>query len=364
VFHLFNKVYLKHESLYNSSNAGLIACADKSQHPISRIMGIETAVMPTFDEILQQQYNNDIENLWESLLKQSPNTRFDFLVDAKILSQITIQYWKSIFKNPDLESIYKLHKFFVLDSRLKSFIFNDFSSHSRSDFYNSIKFLSKNDFTELYEKTQVSTVLNSVKKDAFGFEYLLADYFNNPKTRYQKAFKEKVRSLAWKKWANDAEVLKADILNDFYNIKKLVPTIDIQFEAITEVEKHLTNDPNLNWMLDENFNEHNPDYIRRNYSKDIFVNLYRNLFVTWPGGTESLNSLPSAEVFSDDQMALTNLVFDEDFDEFLRKDIARGFGCLLTSDHLRQKSNQIFVSYLYEKIRNKQTDELKHYELA
>lgn len=361
MFHLFNKIYLKHETLFDTSGIeSLILTSEKAEHPLGRLIGFETALLPSFSEILEKDFSNSTEVFWESLLKRDSNVRFDVVADSKMLNQTIIEFWKSIFKNPDPESIYRIYQFSVLDHRLKSFLHNDFSKISRNPFYNSTQFISKSEFMELYEKAKVVSVLHEAKKGPFSFEYLLADYLNNPNGRYLKAFKEKVRTLAWKKWINDADVLKAEILNDFYNIKKIAPDIKFNFDDVADIEKRIADEESLSWMLDEKFNEQNADYIRRNYSKEIFLNIHRNMILACPTAAQ----LPLQQWYADDQMLLVNLVFDEDFEAFFEIDMTRGFGCSLTGDQLRQKANQIFVSYLYDKMRTKQTDELKAYELA
>ncbi len=361
MFHLFNRVYLKHESLFSSGDVkSLVVMSEKSQHPLGRLLGFETAILPSFYDILESDHGNSIEKFWESILNKEPDTRFELVADSQMLNYLVIQYWKSIFKSPDVEGVFKLYNFFILDSRLKTFIYNDFSSVSRKSLVKSIQFMDKSQFVELYEKLEPVAVLRDAKKDDFSFEYLLADYVFNPQTKYLKGFKEKVRNLSWKKWMGDMDVLKGELLNDFYSIKKLVPSIDFSFDDAIHVEKYFASNESLSWMLDEKFNSRNSDYIRRKYNKNIFLDIFKNMIL----GSPSAENLSFQEWYADDQMLLTNLVFEEDFDAFLHIDMKRGFGCSLTGDHLRQKCNQIFVSYVYDKIRSKQAHELKHYELA
>lgn len=360
--HLFYKVYLKHESQYDSNHDSYMLFCEKKDHPLKKILDIGDVQVPAFEEEFAEKFSSDYEKFWLFLI-QKTKERFDFYVDSELLHKFLIQFWKSIFKNANANEIYKLHSFYILDSRLKSFLQNDFAFGFRSELQRNVSFLSYEQFEVIYNEMPTVNVLKHADKSAFSFEYLMANYFSNPESQYAKAFKEKVYRLAWKSWVNDTEILKAEILNAFYDIKKLIPSIDIDLSKPQQVEQYLLTNPYLSWMLDKDFNENNPDYIRRNYNKNIFIELHKNMHTSWGASSETVNKISEEKFFIDDQIMQTDLLFDEKYDEYLQKNIDKGFGCIFINDHLRHKSNQIFASYIYEQVRNKQLENLKGYEL-
>lgn len=342
----------------------MIAFSTKKAHPLANVLGLVDSEMPSFEDILSERYESRPEKLWQDLLSKNPKQRFNFFVDTEILNKTLLQYWKSIFVNHTADSLFQLYNFFILDNRLKSFLQKSGQIIPRQQFYNSINFMTRDEFNALYEQVQPVDVLRNADKRIFSFEYLMADYFFNPNSKYAGAFKTKMKNLAWRSWINDAEILKGEILNAFYDVRKLVPHIKIDFTSIPQVEHIILNEPMLRWILDDQFHEDNADYIRATYDKQIFLDLHRNMYSSWGGKSETFDALREGQTLADDQFMLTELVFEERYDEFLVKDIEKGFGSVFTNDHLRQKSNQLLPGFIYEKVRNNRTNELQPFELA
>lgn len=364
--HLFNKVYLCHESIYNTQSESLLLFSEKRQHPITRNFGIEAFEIPLFDEILGQLFDNSEEKFWQTLLAKNPQKKFSLFADTQSFSRLLIQFWKSIFPNHTPKGLFKLYQFFLIDNRLKSFLKYDHPEISRQYLQKELNFLTFEEFEKVLNTVPKIECLSQTNKSHFSFEYLLADYFYNNNSKYAYAFKNKIKDLAWRSWINDAEILKAEILNSFYDIKRIVPDFEVDFndpKYIQHLEKYIKIHPKLSWMLDPLFDENNAEYIRANYKVEIFTELYTRVHHSW-GENPNYIGNESLGLLGDDHVLQTNHVFNERYTEYLLKNINKAFGCIFTNDHLRNKSNQLLPGYVYECVRNNTTELLKEFELS
>lgn len=363
MLHLFNKVYLKHESMFETTSESIMARSERKAHPLAFLVSFEGAELPSFEEMLKDRYENSFDKFWTDLISISPDKKYSVFVDSKVLLELSLQYWKSIFKNPNVESLYRLYSFSILDNKLKSYLLKDSQVSSKKRFNESLHYISKEEFTEVFNNTPVIQCLVDLDKSVLGFENLLANYFATSSSKYKDAFKERLGDLAWASWFDDVQILRSELLTGFYDLNKLLPELKLDLSAPVSIEEEILKNKHLAWMLDPKFEESNMDYILRKYSKDIFVDLNK-VMVFAKGASHKKELLTDNQLFFNYQVHLTNLVFDEKFEEFLKQDIEDGFGCQLINDHLQHKANQLFVSFVYDKVRMNELDILKDYELT
>lgn len=364
--HLFNKVYLRHESLYDSFGEILIGFSEAKPHPLAETLNLVESRYPAFQDILDEKFEGSIEQMWASLLQKDKTKKVNFFVDTVMMHKILVQYWKSIFKNPDINFIYQIYRLFILDNRLKSFLMVDMKRVARDKLYNALAPMEFGDFEKLYKETPASEVLKKCDKSVLGFEYLLANYYHSPDSFYAGIFLARLKELSWKFWFNEAEILKAEILNAFYDIERLVPEMKVNSEiigSVTEAEKMIASNKLLSWIVDENFNKANLEYVQRKYSKDIFLTLHERMFSYWSGREGAMQDLRKGGSLADDQALKTDFIFDGKYLELLEFDIKKGFGCIFTSELLRNKTNQILTGYIYDLIRKKDQKALAMFEL-
>lgn len=288
--------------------------------------------------------------------------KYSVYVDSKVLIQLIIQFWKSIFKEPSVDALYRLYNFLILDNKLKSYLLTDDRLRNKAKFNEAIYYISKAEFTEIYDSAPRIQCLMDLDKSILGFECLLANYFVPEASRYKECFEERLGRLAWLSWFSDIQILRAELLTGFYDLNKILPDLKLNLEEPISIEQTILGNKHLAWMLDPKFEENNMDYILRKYGKNIFIDLHQHM-VFAKGAESKKNTVTDNQLFFNYQVNLTNLVFDENYEEFLKQDIADGFGCQLINDHLMHKANQLFVSYVYDKVRSNELNNLKDYEL-
>lgn len=345
MIHLFNKVYLRHETEYDSFAKSILLLSNAKDHPLVGLLNIPQIEAPTFDYVLQTYFDNNIEVFWDEMREKTE--RFDIFTDTTIMLKLAIQFWKSIFVNATVDSLYELLNFYMADLRLKSFIFRDISFERWKVYQDSHKFMTKEKFAELFEETRPSEVLMSLPKDNLSFEFLLADSYFNPNSKYKGALLDKVKNLAWKTVFHDIEDIKSEIFNGIYDIKKMVPHVEVSPENLDQLEQIIYKEPSLRWLVDEKIENQNIDYVRNAYDKETFLTFFRHL------------GFPEDYEF----VVRMKLAFDGKYEEYLDKDIRKGFGSAFTGDTMRQKANQLLTSYIYDRIRSGKTEELKKFEL-
>lgn len=362
MLHLFNRVYIKHESMFETVNESLMVRSERKAHPLAFLVSMAGAELPSFEEILKDRYEDSIDNFWKELVLMPADKKYSIFVDSKVLIQLMLQFWKSIFKNPSVDSLFRLYNFSILDNKLKSYLIKDDRVKNKAKFNEAIGYISKDEFIELYNNAPKIQCLMDLDKSALGFEYLLGNYFVPEVAQYKDFFEERLGKLAWSSWFADTQILRGELLTGFYDLNKLLPNLNLNLDEPISIDQTILENKHLAWMLDPKFEENNMDYILRKYGKDIFIDLNQHM-VFAKGAESKKGTITDNQLFFNYQVNLTNLVFDENYEEFLKQDIADGFGCQLINDDFVHKANQLFVSYIYDKVRSNEPNVLKEYEL-
>lgn len=359
MFHLFNKIYLDHEGHFNSKYPYTILYSESKPHPMSLLMKQEFDSIPSFESVVNQEYHGKVDLFWEKMVNDpKPHVIY---ADTLQFHKFQIQYWKSILKNNDVESLYEIYLFYAADFKMKSTLsFNrgDNKLGTTSDLY-LIKDL--NEFKELYETVEESQYLAELEKGSVGFEYLLGDYFHDQNSEYASDFLIRLEKLSWKCWFSDVNALKEDIVGSFYDIQRLLPHVSLRGLGPDEIFKKIKTESSLKWITDRNFNEQNISYVKQKYDKHIFCSLAKEINRIWGYSFNRLVNDKAPLAF--DQILLTELIFEGRFLEFLMHDVKKEFGCIFVNEKIRDKSNMFMASYIYDKIRMQDFAALKLFQL-
>ena len=359
MFHLFNNIYLEHDSRYHTRDEHIILNYISTNHPMSKTFNIEFDHPPTFDEILKTKHNDDIDNFWTWLLDKKEE--FVIFADSVIFHQLQIQLWKSVFPKSTSESIFNLYQFFLNDYHLKKFLYSDGRLSITTNLNRPYYFDDFSNFNSQYITIQKSEALSNMDKGMLSFEYLMANFAYNPLSKYREDFINRVEKLAWKSWFNDMNALKTDIIGCFYDIQTLIPEINVHNKNSQEILETIASDKNLQWITDTKFNEYNITYIKRTYPAKVICDLIKNVNSIWGVSFNQFKDTNGPIAF--DQIQFTTLLYEGKYLEILDRDVLKGFGCFFVNDKIIDKANLLFSSFLYEKIREKQTSELKTYQL-
>lgn len=357
MFHLFNRVYIEHERWFASLYDHCVIHMQEGNHPVARRSGL-TLIVPSFEDYIKESFQGDIENFWSTLITKPKDKPFMVYVDQGVFDRLQIQFWKSVFQKRSVEEIYRLFKFYYLDNRLKSFLntenkirFED--TRFRSDL------MPFEEFNQLFESLPVVNNLVEMDKQSLSFEYLLANYFLDTKSQYAKAFLVRLEDLSWKAFFDNIDILRSEILNSFYDFKKILPEVSLNFDNIEEVESFILSEPKLKWISDPEFNNRNRKYVLNNYSKEDFLSLTREMAKNWVLYPDITDEEVEKQLECEDHYQLIKCIFEGKFEKLLEMSMAKNFGCIFVSDDMSNKANQILPLFIYDKVRTHKLDELE-----
>lgn len=357
MFHLFNNVYLEHVQFYHSQFTHVIIPSEESSHPVSKIANVDLGRIPGIEEFLNMHHEGKLDNFWEWLLSESHEEPFVVFVDQKLYTRLQLQFWKSIFEDGTAEDIYKLYRFFCNDKLIKRLLSVE---RPRNLFGETqpLLILTKDEFNTEFENMTRSEALLVMDKSQLSFEYLLANYYLAPESPLAMKFMEKVEDLSWKAFFDNMSILRNEILNSFYDIKRIFPDADIDFYNFESIEKFVKNEPRLKWISDLKFHDRVRNHVTRYYNKEIFLHLTREMAKAVLQSPEVSGDLIEKVIDCDDQIKIINCVFDKKYKELLLDNINKKFGCFFISDDLNNRSNQLLPLFIYEKIREQKIDDL------
>lgn len=362
MFHLFNRIYLEHEKWYSSKYEYLFLFQSGGKHPLSRTVDFPFEEIPTFQHYLDDHCSGSEETFWQELINKPRKKKFVLYVDSELYFQFQLQYWKSIFENLSVKDAYELHKFYYLDRHLKKYLFHDRGDVTHSDFEEN-SFLNFSEFADRFDKVPVIEALALMHKGNVSFEYLLGDYYFDKKSKYAAAFQTKLKNLCWKIWFDDIEILRSEIINAFYDIKKVIPTAQFSLDDVISVDQFIRSEPCLSWILDKNFNEDNIDYIKDTYSQDVFIEFPKKFRQAWDLRISSTDPKILEKITIQDYHLPTEQLFEGKYIEILEDNIQKNFGCRFVDETLRNKANQLLPCFVYDKVRSGKTEELKFLKL-
>lgn len=362
MFHFTGRIYLEHEKWYNSKYDHEILYTETSNHPAARTVNFDFAKLPSFKEVVDEKYEGSEQTFWEKTLAQAKNKKFVIFADSALYLRFQAQYWKSIFEDLSAENAYRLHKFYYQDKKLKQFLYVDRAGAKAHDIDDN-PFLSFEDYAKVYNEAPIIDAFAQLNKGDVSFEYLLGNYFFDKKSPYAPAFKTKLKNLCWKIWFNDMEILRSELINSFYDINKVIPSVHLDIEDVTSFEEIFKKEPKLRWMQDPDFNEDNIDYVRDTYDSETLEDLAKSFRDNWDLKILSEDKEILSKIKIQDHILPTKKVFEEKYLELLDENIQKNFGCRFVDEFLRNKANQLLPCMIYDKARTNQTDQLSFLKL-
>jgi hypothetical protein len=344
MFHLTNKSYLEYDFKFTLQYPYAVASDRWSEHPLVDVNHEAAKQEPSFPELLENEYENDLEK---------KTHKFVLYVDPDTFLNLQIQYWKSLYKGISLEDTYFLYKTYVESVRLNSYIFMESQwepasmAWSKENILSEVKLVDFTKFKLMFNKVESVKAIENMDKRRVSFEYLLIDYFADENSPYRLELLDRVKKLTWDNWLDELEHLKYEILSGALDAHKLDPNIETN---VGSIEEGLSKSDILSWTVDPLFNE-NVDYIRQTYDHRIFVPCWQRLADQWGVGY-------------DDMDELNELINSDNYEELLRRDIARGYGCSYTRTRFMNKANQVLATWCYERVRQGDIPILKRFSLT
>ncbi len=340
----------------------MIASKECVEDPLLyEVLGEKPELLQTGDnleDIINKNFDANRELFWEYLFKPGTTERYLCYVGEDDFFYLQTEYWKSIFIEPCSDFLFLLHNLFIQDLKLKSLCGKTLAGDNGNRALQELKPLNKAEFLELFNDVKASEFLSLVPNSSRSFEYLLADYLNNKKQ--SNAFNEKLKLASWKVAIEEIKILRNEVMVGVYdylhygyhgNQEKVLITKDI-----TSVIDMIKADPNYLWILDEEIEPENHEYVKSCYSPEMFKTFLTHQAQKYPGTIKD-------EAIQNKIIEILELVFDEKYTELLDLDIQSGFGSLFFSGSENTKVNNLLISYVYDQYRNNELDKLKCFRM-
>jgi len=351
MFHIANRVYLEYDYKFHQQYPYIVASSRWKDHPITISKSELIAQVPSFQELLSERYNNNIETFWSSLLSET--RKLIVFVDPETMAKLQFQYWKSIFKDDiKAEDLHKLHASWIESNRLSSYYSligswdRGTNSWSKSNAFTELAIPTLADSTKLFNETVASNTIKSMNKSSISFEYLMAEFFHNNASNYKQELLKRIEFLTWDNWLDELEHLKYEIISGNIDAGKLDTSLRM---SIGNIESELAKSDLLKWTVDPAFTN-DAEYIKANYDPQIFVNCYIKLAEVWQHDY-------------DDMSQLSRLINEKQYEELLNRDVNRNYGCSYTRTRFFAKSNHVFATWCYDLKRKGQTSQLAPFVL-
>jgi hypothetical protein len=351
---LINRVYIKHDNNVTPSTGQtrIIVTDREMRYPFPEDQQV-------LDRLFIKHYVKSLEELdalyggrdglWSSLLLSKE--KLIIIASAKITAELLIQYWKSIFKNPEKTFLKLMYDMFVAQENLlgcrekeRQIFLEDSNVLSRK-----CEAVSNDVFDILFDTVQASEVVSTLTKDKLPFEYLLMGYLT--KSSDSGATTEFYRRSVNIILVNIVRAIvnaKEDFFSETHNYYLVNGQTDLG-EFQTDPIGYLSKHNKLAWVVDEDFFYGNEDVILKKYSlaklKDIF-RVYNTLFK-----------------FEYDEEKALDFIIEKDYAGLIDYDIADEKGNFFGADAMVIKINGLLISHLYQLVRNGKVEELQCFEL-
>lgn len=351
MFHIANKVYLEYDYAFNNKRPYLVASSTWGDRNFINIDLSAPQSALTFDELLTANYNGSREDFWTEMVEKTD--KFVAFIDPNMLVELQVQYWRSIFDNISVTDIHRLHNAWVDTEKLRNSFqpIGDYDANTsewnRANAINSLDYKTLEQITTIYNNNAPSAVLQGLDKNNVGFEYLLADYYNDNTSPYAANFIERVGYIAWDNWLDEIDHLRYELISLGLDIDAI--DTDLTSEPGSLISQ-INSSNALSWILDDRLED--LDYFKANYDHDKAM--------------AALQDLADAQGFDWESNVLTpistNLVA-EDYATLLSNDIAKGAGSMFVKERFIGKMNTVFVSWVYKMVRAETTANLSGYQL-
>lgn len=288
-------------------------------------------------------------DFWGGLVSRGPRSdRFVVHLDERSFYRTQLQYWRTILPSANEPGLHFLHRTFIEDCRLRSFLSPDSEAIRGRERYRDLRPWSREEFAaEWSSLPPVPPELAALSRERVSFEYQLATLFLNPATPLKSVVLEKVKHYTWGNWFAELNILKGDILNGIMDINRLLPpSAGIDTRDPSCLLPQVLGNPYLSWVMDTEFRWPNCDHVIRAYDRTIFKELYTRFYNLWEVDTEDMNEL-------------IDLIYTHQYETLLMRDVKRAFGSVYSAGLFRSRINQILVSWIYRCSRENRPEPLR-----
>lgn len=349
MFHLFNSVYLADKALYQGYTHSIVideVARLKPRH------GLYFKQYPSWEMFVDSELQGHSENFWKFIYDLGESgQRYIVFLNSENLLKLQIVFWKTVLPHITIEGGFDLHKIYFEDCMLRCHLPEHMLNQEVKTAYRSYKLLNYERFQQQWNDAEKSPYLGEISKDLLSFEYQLGDYFVNSDTPVKPALLKKIGHFSWVNWVSEIFILKTDIINAILDVNNLLPEEHhIDTSVPGAIYSQIIGNRYLNWILDDQIQPRNYEYVEKNYSREMFKFLYDRFYSLW-------------QVNGEDMAELIDLIYDHQYEELLIRDVGRRFGSVYSSNRFQDRINQVLVSLLYRLKRENRISELRQFSL-
>lgn len=350
---LFGKIYIDHWSFFSTTKNKVVLANQLSCHPYEISKDIKGEPLETYQAYLEKNFSGNPEAFWENLIQNSDQTQLVLLLDSHLFCEFVLTYIKSIFPQISLTGAYSFYGLLKRHYDARSLIKPHIGSNKLGI---PLEHLDQKEFDLKYQSISPVSCLESISPNLIPIEYLMPSFLTNSSSLAGMAFEAKFKQYLEFVAKLDIEEYRKEIINSGVILDRLSDYVEGKKDALLESE--------FSWILEEINVEGSVAIIAdklKNYPlKDsLNKNAAYVLSMTDNQTTHFEMKLEVPFVFADlvDNPHLSVL-------EWLKRDIAQGFGSKLFRRHSFMKCNHSFISWLYDSFRRSDFDNIKQYVIG
>lgn len=359
---LFKNVFLETQRHFHTKYQHLVLSKHTINHPLSIILREEVGKVDSFESYLNDKHKGSEEDFWKFLVNIPEDDVFVVFAEDEMFQHLLFTFWKNIFTDLSLDSLYELYNCFQIESSVSNVLTIDRADNPFGNSSKHFPSLSKEQLKKRYEEASTISYLRKLDKEILSFEYLLAEALGDPQSIYLPTFLNVLKEESWAAWFADLEEIKSQIVMCFHDIHKIFPELESWESRFTGPEEMIQSHPSLSWMLDESFHSKNIAYVLKNFAPEVFSDLQRRCdeacFVFFLNGKTKLDTTEIYNLASKGQD-----LFDQNYFKILQDDIERGYGCKFIARLRPYRLGGYFAQRLYRyKLHNNEM-KLKEFNL-
>jgi hypothetical protein len=266
------------------------------------------------------------------------------------VAEFLVQFWKSIFSNYTVDSLYQLYKLTINNENLHSYRQRERSAIGTAPNAGEqlVEKLTREQFRSVYNGVGASEVYSTLEPSQIPLEYLLMGYLaGNLSDRTKKVFFGKVDKIVKQNIVGELVSARDDFFFETHNYYLL--NTDGQEVMLDDPLEYIGNHPMLAWALDPLFENGREDEVLAKYSLQQlkgFFETYQELF----------------RYTFDDYHAI-EFIQNKAYGALINFDIADQKGNFFCSSAFVSKINGLMISYTYQLKRLGHIDMLQMFKL-
>jgi hypothetical protein len=344
MFNIFDKIFIDLADRFTSKYDYITISTEKSFHPVAKFIENDFGESPAFTDYLDETFEGSEDKFWLFLINKTSKDNFIVYTDPPLYHRLQLTYFKNVFPNSNSDDLFQLYTFFSYNEDIRSKLEELRGGEKLRTGTEHFPKYNLKEFEDVILKLPKLESLYSLDKAKVCFEFLFLQYLNNRNCTYAAYFLKRVKSLAWEQWFEEIGELRTEIINGFYQVKKL--GLNESFDIKKDLNIFLRKN-NIDWIADLNLYGNNPDYFKRNYKPEDFYSLLHS-----KDRAEFSSDIDFNEHLNTNLLKKMTFLFNDRYEDLLLSDAKDSIGCSFTKGKMQSSFNNLLLSYFYSALNN------------